>query len=174
MSEIKLWTASFWAYKQKRSKEQNSCRASGPKSISYNPSMDSKKDGLPPVVHPVLPPGQTGSTVQGAVVWWIQAAVQSPPTLEYPHFWHLPTQLDCTYMVYINNQEMHFMLERCVARFFCYASWMWDIQSLCDLHLTASIINFTNKWLLFLSRKGTSIMYFFIPRKPSWVLHTLQ
>ena len=39
-------------------------KVSGPSSISSSPSMDSKKDGLPPAVRPVLPPEQTDWTVQ--------------------------------------------------------------------------------------------------------------
>ena len=36
-------------------------RASGPTSISHSPFMDSKKDGLQPVVRPALPQdGRTG------------------------------------------------------------------------------------------------------------------
>jgi len=39
-------------------------RASGPTSICPSPSMDSKKDGLPPAVRPVLPPRPTDWTVR--------------------------------------------------------------------------------------------------------------
>jgi len=37
-------------------------RAFGPTSICPSPSMDSKKDGIPPAVHPALSPGRTDLT----------------------------------------------------------------------------------------------------------------
>ena len=43
-------------------------RASGPNSIFHSPFMDSKKDGLPPAVRPILPPGRTDWTVRNTGV----------------------------------------------------------------------------------------------------------
>ena len=47
------------------------CRAgrSGPTPIRPSPSMDLKKDGLPPAVRPVLPPGRTDWTVRNTDCW---------------------------------------------------------------------------------------------------------
>ncbi|PUU81739.1 hypothetical protein B9Z19DRAFT_1062441 [Tuber borchii] len=53
----------FLSIQQKRSKQENST-ASGPNSISPSPFMGLKKDGLPPAVRPVLPPGWPDWTVR--------------------------------------------------------------------------------------------------------------